>query len=1050
MHQLRAFRLISGLALAVGIGVTLIAQSQEPPAKPSGLQFRFLGPAVGNRAAAIAGVPGDPSVYYVGAASGGVWKSIDAGLNWTPIFDSQPVAAIGALAVAPSEPTTVWAGTGEPWAIRDIDVMGDGVYKSVDAGKTWTHMGLDQTGRIARVIVHPRNPDIVFVCAVGRTSGPQQERGVFRTTDGGQHWERVLFVDENTGCSGLSMDPNDPRTLVAGTWQVEMHTWAMFSGGPGSGVFVSHDGGTTWTRVEGHGLPKSAAREDRRGHRAHRLEPRLRAHPDHRPGIGLALRRRRPVVARGQLAARRSSVARATTSASQSLRPTRTRSWWPTARFWVSTDGGASFRETDWGGDTHDIWIDPRNPDRFVITDDGGLIITQQHGRSFMRPVLPIGQMYHVAVDNQVPYNVYSNMQDDGTIRGPVTPAGAAPRTALLHRHAVGAPPGRLRIGLHDSRSRRPECGVGLVLRQQGHPLRRPLEGGAVGRAVEDHPRLAAGRREVPLPLDLAARDRSVRSQPRATTAARSSSRRPTAARAGRAISPDLSTNDPRRIVSSGGIVGDNLGQFYGEVVFAIAPSEVQKGLIWAGTNDGQVWVTKNGGGDWTNVTKKIVGLPAWGTITRIEPSHFDAGTAYIAVDFHLMDNRDPFIYKTADFGQTWKKLSDGLPAGHPLAYVRTVAESPNRKGLLFAGTGHGFYYSLDDGAHWTELQAGLPHAPVTWIATQKAYHDVVVSTYGRGLYVLDDVSPLEQMAADSSAAPVRLFTPRPTYRYTDGGQALVDFSLAAAPKAPVKIEILDAQNAVVRTLDPAAQAGLNRVRWDLRYEGPHQVALRATPPENAHLFEEPRFRGKQTRPVTHWGLEDAGAGPWANPGKYTVRLTVDGRAFSAPLEILKAPKIPGSDADLAASLKLQLRIRDDITEAADMVNQIEIVRRELEEVQTGLRAGKNQDVALKDVAAIMSTLVAVEDRLLEPAARLSDDKYYQQAYRVYTNLLWLTGEVGPGAGDVAGGFNFKPTDTSFAVLETIEKDLADARVAYRAVMDKDVPAYWRARAAGK
>ena len=1047
MHQLRAFRLIVGLALAVGIGVTLIAQSQEPPAKPAGLQFRFLGPAVGNRAAAIAGIPGDPSVYYVGAASGGVWKTVDAGLNWIPVFDSEPVAAIGALAVAPSEPSTVWAGTGEAWAIRDIDVMGDGVYKSVDAGKTWTHMGLDETGRIARVIVHPRNPDIVFVCALGRTSGPQPERGVFRTTDGGLHWERVLFVDENTGCSGRSMDPNDPRTLVAGTWQVEMHSWAMFSGGPGSGIFISHDGGTKWARVEGHGLPKSPVGK---------IDVAI-APSDSNRVYALIQTKDQGSVWRSDNGGeswrvvnwQRGLIGRAGYYIRLAVSPTNEDEIMVAdSSFWVSTDGGASFRETDWGGDTHDIWIDPRNPDRFVITDDGGLIITEQHGRSFMRPVLPIGQMYHVAVDNQVPYNVYSNMQDDGTLRGPVTQPELLPTayfTGMPWEHHLGG------------------CESGFTIPDPADPdvvwatcygnkVTRYDARSKVARSVApwkitlDSPPGDAKYRchwTAPLAIDPFDHNRVLYGcQVILETTSGGQSWRP--------ISPDLSTQDPSRLVSSGGIVGDNLGQFYGEVVFAIAPSEVQKGLIWAGTNDGQVWLTKNGGGEWTNVTKKIVGMPAWGTVMRIEPSHFDAGTAYIAVDFHLMDNRNPFIYKTTDFGQSWKKLSDGLPAGHPLAYVRTVAESPNRKGLLFAGTGHGFYYSLDDGAHWTELQTGLPRAPVTWIATQKAYHDVVVSTYGRGLYVLDDVSPLEQMAADASEAPVRLFAPRPTYRYTDGGQALVNFSLAAAPKDPVKIEILDAQNAVVRTLNPAAQAGLNRVRWDLRYEGPHQVVLRATPPENAHLFEEPRFRGKHTRPVTHWGLEDAAAGPWANPGKYTVRLTADGRAFSSPLEILKDPKIPGSDADLAASLKLQLRIREDVTESADMINQIEIVRRELEEVQRGLQAGKNQDRALKDVAAVMDKLVAVEDRLLEPAARLSDDKYYQQAYRVYMNLLWLAGEVGPGAGDVAGGFDFKPTDTSVAVLETIEKDLADARVAYRAVMDNDVPAYWRARAAGR
>jgi len=1044
MRHHRVSRFVIALFAAVLLGAAALAQQQDPAAKPEGLRFRFLGPAVGNRIAAVAGVPGDPSIYYVGASSGGVWKTTDGGIRWTPVFDSQPVAAIGALAVAPSDPSTVWAGTGEAWAIRDIDVMGDGVYKSVDAGQTWSHMGLDETGRIARVLVHPRNPEIVFVCAVGRTTGPQQERGVFRTTDGGQHWERVLFVDENTGCSGLAMDPNNPRTLFAGTWQVEMHTWAMFSGGPGSGVFVSRDGGSKWTRIEGHGLPKSplgkidVAVAPSNSNRVYALIQTKDQGSLWRSDDGgeswRVVNWQRGLIGRAGYYIR---LAVSPTNENEVLVAD--------SAFWQSTDGGETFREVDWSGDSHDIWIDPRNPDRFAITDDGGVLITTQHGRSFLRPLLPIGQMYHVAVDNRVPYWVYTNMQDDGTMRGPVTQPELLPGayfTGAPWEHHLGG------------------CESGFTIPHPADPniVWATCYGNKVTR-YDARTKVARSVQPWKITLDSPPNDTKYRCHWTAPIAidpfdhnsvyygCQVIFKTTNGGQSWDVISPDLSTNDPSRIVSSGGIVGDNLGQFYGEVVFAIAPSEVQKGLIWAGTNDGQVSLTKNGGGEWTNVTKKIVGLPAWGTVTRIEPSHFDAGTAYIAVDFHLMDNRDPFIYKTTDFGQTWKKISDGLPAKHPLAYVRTVAESPNRKGLLFAGTGHGFYYSLDDGAHWTELQTGLPRAPVTWIATQKAFHDVVVSTYGRGIYVLDDVTPLEQMAAERADAPIRLFTPRPTYRFTEGGHAFINFSLAAAPKDRVTLEILDASGAVVRTVRATAEPGLNRVRWDLRHEGPRLVALRATPPENAYLFDELRFRGKDTRPVTHWGLEEAGAGPTVIPGRYSVRLTVDGRSSTEPLEILEDPAIPGSDADLAASLTLQLRIREDISATADMINEIEIVRRELEEVQRGLRARKSQDDALKTVAAMIEKLIAVEDRLLEPAARLSDDKYFVQAYRIYMSLLWLNGEVGPGAGDVAGGQNFRPTDSSVATLETIEKDLDAARTAYRGLMDKEVPAFRRAMA---
>src|SRR5438874_3470581 len=396
-------------------------------------------------------------------------------------------------------------------------------------------------------------------------------------------------------------------------------------------------------------------------------------------------------------------------------------------------------------------------------------------------------------------------------------------------------------------------------------------------------------------------------------------------------ISPDLSTQDPQYIVPSGGIVGDNLGQFYGEVVFAIAPSEIQKGLIWAGTNDGKIWNTRNGGGHWSDLTRNVAGMPPWGTITQISASRFDSGTAYVAVDLHLMDNRTPFIFKTADFGQTWTKVTGDLPAKHPLDYVRSIAENPNRRVMLFAGTGHAFYYSLDDGAHWTQLQAGLPAAPVSWIAVQKQFHDVVVSTYGRGLYILDDVTPLEQQAAPA-ATGLQLFVPRTGYRFARSGRAQFNFSLSAAPAEPVKVEVLDAGGRAVRTMRGPGYEGLNRVLWDLRYDQPHYVELRTTPSENPHIWNEPRFKGRETRPVTHWGLAQAMVGPLAAPGKYSVRVTANDQSATQPFEILKDPKIASSDADLAASTEMQVRIRDDIAQTSDAINGIEVMRRTIED----------------------------------------------------------------------------------------------------------------------
>ncbi len=1047
-------RLAIGALCAVVLGGTALAQRRFVAPIPEGLSFRFLGPAVGNRIASVAGVPGDPFVYYAGAASGGVWKTTDGGIRWMPVSDGMPVAAIGALAVAPTDPATVWAGTGEAWAIRDSDVIGDGIYKSTDFGKTWTHMGLDETGRIGRIIVSPADPNVVFACAVGRAAGPQQERGVFRTTDGGQHWDRVLFVDDKTGCSGLSMDPRNPRVLVAGTWQIEMHPWAALGGGPGSGVYVSRDGGAKWTKIEGHGLPHSplgkidVAIAPTDSNRVYALIQTADQGSVWRSDDGgdnwRVVNWQRGLIGRAGYYVR---LAVSPVNADEVLVSD--------SSFWQSTDGGVTFEERGWGGDNHDIWWDPKDPDRFVITHDGGLSITRQHGRSIQRVSLPIGQTYHVAVDNQVPYYVYANMQDDGTMRGPSNqpegPSGGG----------YGAPVGIWEHGLGGCES--------------GFTIPDPTDTNIVwascygNKVTRYDARLKTARSVAPsiITLDAPPNDVKYRTHWTAPLAidpfdhntvyygAQVIFMTSNAGQSWKVISPDLSTQDPSKIIPSGGIVGDNLGQFAGEVVFAIAPSGVQKGLIWAGTNDGKVWNTRDGGAQWDDLTKNVAGMPAWGVVTKIEPSHFDAGTAYVAVDAHLMDSREPFIFKTTDFGATWKRVNGDLPNKHPLSYVRAVAENPNKKGMLFAGTGHGFFYSLDDGGHWTELAAGLPHAPVTWVVVQKQFHDVVVSTYGRGLYILDDITPLEHMtpaamrtSTDGSGqaaggAAVELFPPRPAYRWTRINSAIINYSLKSAPKGPVQLQIVDGAGKPVRELSQVpGRAGVNRAFWDLRYDSPRLVALRTTPAENPHIWEEPRFRGRDTRPVTHWGLDPAQVGPIVAPGKYTVKLTVDGQTVSEPIEILKDPKIPTSDADLQASVSLQLRIRDHINETSDMINTLEIMRRQLEVMEKGLAATKSD--LLKTVTDMNKRMLDAETRLLEPAQMTSDDKYFQQAYRVYMNLIWLNGEVGPGAGDVAGGADFKPTDTSMEVLEAIEKDLAVAGGDYRTLLDRDLPAFNR------
>lgn len=1053
------------LLLAI-LSVPLSLRGQQSDSDEEGqLRFRFVGPRVGNRIASVAGIPGDASTYYAGAASGGVWKSTDGGNNWKPIFDKEPAAAIGALAVAPSDPSTVWAGTGEAWAIRDSDVMGNGIYKSTDAGKTWTNMGLPESGRIGRIVIHPSNADIVFACVLGRTTGPQQERGVYRTTDGGQHWERVLFAGENVGCSGLSMDAHNPHTLLAGMWQVEMHTYGELSGGPGSGVYVSHDGGTKWTRIEEHGLPKPPVGK---------IDVAV-APSDSNRVYALIQTADQGSLWRSEDAGehwkavnyQRALTGRAGYYIRIAVSPgNENEVYVANSSFHQSLDGGENFKEVPWGGDTHDIWIDPTNSDRFVITHDGGMSMTTVHGRGFHRVTLPIGQMYHVAVDNQIPYDFYSNMQDDGNMRGPSVPIDF--RETGWDHGMGGCESGFTIPDWSDPNIVWATCYGNKVTRWDARTQHaRDVSPWMI--TLDSPPDKIKYRCHWTAPLAIDPFDHNT-----VYYGCQVIFKTSNGGQSWSVISPDLSTQDSSRIVSSGGIVGDNLGQFYGEVVFAIAPSKVKKGLIWAGTNDGQVWHTDENG-KWINVTKNISGLPAWGTITSVAPSVFDAGTAYISVDLHLMDSRDPYIYKTSDSGKSWKLITGNLPKNE-LSYVRIVAEDPNCQGLLFAGTGNDLYYSIDDGGHWTALDAGLPHAPVSWAVVQKEFHDLVISTYGRGLYILDDISPLEQMPKHPSEGPATLFGPRQAYRFTHGGEAMLTYSLKAAPKKPAELEVLDSEGKVIRKLDAKGRAGMNRVKWDLRYDSPRLIALRTVAPNNPHIWDEPRFRDSDSRAITHWGTKPAEVGPIVAPGKYTVRLKVDGQEYTTPLTVLPDPRTGESEQDIDLSVKTLLRICDDISHTSDTVNQIEWLRKQLEVIQAMLRPPKKKEAAeqpssseeyyggpggapappkpleeaqakrkadlLKTSEDIDKKLEGIENRLVSPALLNSDDKYFVEPYQVYLNLIWLNAAVGTGGGDVAGGADFPPTDNQMELLKTFETDMAGVDADYQNFMKVDLPAF--------
>ncbi len=1115
------------LAIAVSLCLPLAAQYGRGPAGPQHtttvppLQFHYMGPAAAGRIASAAGVPGQPNVYYLGAASGGLWKSTDGGHSFRPIFDQQDAMAIGSIAVAPSDPSTVWVGTGEPWVIRPADIIGDGVYKSTDAGATWQHMGLVRTGRIARILVNPKDVNNVFVCAEGRVSAPQQSRGVFRTTDGGATWKRTLFVNPNTGCSGLSMDPADPNTLIAGAWQVTQRTWQEASGGPGSGVFISHDNGQTWTRLAA-GLPHSPL-----GKIDVAIAP---SNPQRMYALIQtydqgSLWRSDDGGAQWQVVSwDRSLIGRAGYYIRLGVNPKNDNDVLITSSSpHYSTDGGRHF-SGDGGtlkpigpascGDCHDIWIDPNNPARYVLTDDGGASIATGAGTA-LHVSLPNGQTYHVFSDNRVPYWIYSNRQDDGTMRiistvsqpsgngllpanefmpegrggrggfffgrggrFPVNqqlvaqlpkPAPAPAGLAFGPNHLRTAPAGRGNgFGAPPMPTATYQANIGGC--ESGFTVPDPTDANVVwatcyGGKLTRYDAIEGEAHSVePERITLDSPPNQVKYRCHWTSplaidpfdhnnvyyGCQMILKTDNKGFSWSEFSPDLSTKDPARVVPNGGIEGDNLAQYDGEVVWSIAPSPIQRGLIWAGTNDGKVWYTKDGESKtqphWVDVTANLH-LPPWGEVNQISPSNFDPGTAYIAVDFRMAGHEDlkPYLLETTDFGATWKSVNGDIPSSNPLDYTLSIAENPNRKGMLFAGSAHAFYYSMDNGGHWVHFNQGLPPAPVSWINVEKRFHDVDVSTYGRGLYILPDITSLEQTGSTAAPAATQLFQPADVFRQARGvfptaaqpARPQFLFHLAAAPTGPVQMEILDAQGNEIRKQELDAHAGLNGAYWDLLYDAPTLVQLRTTPPENPHIWEEPRFQGKSIRTITHWGITPTTGIPLAAPGSYQVRLTIDGKSYTQPFQVLKDPAVLASSATLRQSTATQVHIRGDITETSEMVNQMEIWRKQ---IQDQLQGDSPADAPA--LTRLNTRILAVEHQLVSEAEMLSDDKYFPEAYKVYMNLIWLSGGVGQGASDEAGGVDYAPTATQVRVLASIDRELATARTDFNQLKSTVLPAF--------
>jgi photosystem II stability/assembly factor-like uncharacterized protein len=998
-----------------------------------GMKYRNIGPFRGGRSLTAAGIAGDPTTYYFGATGGGVWKSTDGANTWSPIFDHDGSPAIGSVAVAASDPNVVYVGTGEA-CLRGNIAQGDGVWKSIDAGRTWKNVGLKDSRAIGKVIINPRNPDVVFVAALGHPYGPNIERGIFRTMDGGKTWDKVLYKDENTGAVDVAFDPHNPNILFAALWQVRRAPWTLDSGGPGSGLYRSQDGGTTWKHLEEHGLPKG---------------------PYGRVGVAVAANSDRVyaiIEAKNDGGLYRSDDGGETWEQVNGNHSLTQRAWYymhvfadpqdadtvyvADVEFFKSSDGGRNFNKVHVPhGDNHGLWIDPKNTKRMIASSDGGVSVSVDGGKSWTREDnQPTAQFYHVITDTRSPYYVYGSQQDNSSVAiASRSDDGAIGRD---NWYPVGggeagyiAPyptdPNIVYAGDYQGNLTRFDRRTNQVQNIAVLP-----ELGDGGGAAKLQHRFQWTAPLVTSPLDpntlYYGGERIFKTTDGGVT--------------WEAISGDLTRNDKSKQQPSGGPVTiDDTGTEYYDTVFAIAPSAVAKGLIWAGTDDGLIQLTRDEGKNWANVTPKD--LPEWSRVSLIEASPFEAGKAYVAIDRHQNDDVGIYIYKTTDFGASWKRLGNGIPEG---AFVRAVREDPKREGLLYAGTEHGIYVSFDDGEHWRSMQLNLPNVPVHDLVVKN--DDLVVATHGRSFWILDDVSPLRQYADSMANEDLHLYAPAVAYREHSGGGedgpgsraafngknppngAVIYYYVKKAPKDEVKVDILDASGSVIRSysskrkepldepLDPDAKKpekqikvedGLNRFVWDLHYEDAHRVP-------DYYL----------------WEYGDGARGPLAVPGKYRVRVTVAGKSETQPFELKIDPRVTVSQADLEKQFKLEMDLRGQLNRVYDAVNEIQDVREQLD----GLKRRVGPDAAktlLDGVSGLDARLISVREPLINFKISASEDSL-AYAPGIDAKLAFLSMAV-------SGGADAAPTAGEYEEYDKLKKRTDELLAQWDAVRNVDI-----------
>lgn len=938
--RIRITRVLLLIGILLAVHSESMAQSglvQVPVSAYNAIKWRFVGPNRAGRALAAAGIPGNPRIFYFGSVDGGVWKTGNAGLTWKQVFGDEPNSSIGALAIASSDSNIIYVGTGEADMRSDM-TYGDGMYKSTDGGKHWTRIGLYDSRHIGKIVIDPKNPDIVLVAALGHGYGPSEERGVFRSVDGGKTWTKVLYKGPDVGAVDLSMDPHDPKIIFATLWNARRTAWSQYppNEGPGSGMYKSVDEGKTWTKVSGNGLPDS-----------------------HLGRIGISVDGQRvyALVEAGKQSGLYRSDDEGVSWKLMSQNPNITTRMWYFGRVTVdqsnpdivyvpnrsvmrSTDGGKTFtaiKGSPGGDDYHFAWIDPKDGSRMILASDQGTAVSLDNGKTWSSWYnQPTGQIYHVTTDNQFPYRIYGAQQDNGT----VSIASRSDYGEITFRdwYSIGAgESGYIAVDPHNPNIVYGGDTYGGIYRydhrtgqvQNISPI--PVASWPMPPVYERKYRFTWTSPIVFDPIDKKSLYFGAQVLLRTRDGGHS----------WKAISPDLTGMD-RKIAKDGSpvTVANASEKGYG-VIYSVAPSPVKEGVIWAGTDDGLVWLTKDGGQHWKNITPK--GLKPWSKISIIDASHLDEKTAYIAVDRHRLDDFKPYIYRTHDDGAHWTLITDGIPDG---AFVRTVRADPVKKGLLYAGTETGAYVSFDDGGHWHSLQMNLPVASVRDLTIHG--NDLIAATHGRAIWVLDDIATLRQINSESINEPVHLYKPAMAYRLrrdeshdtpfppeiphgsNPPAGAIIDYSFKTAPKGPVTLEILGSDGNLVRRFTSkengkqkdassyfadqwlprphplTTHEGLNRFVWNLRYTRPKALS---------YHYSIAAIAGKGTVKEPN--------GPLVLPGMYKVILMADGKRYSQWVKVKMDPRVNIEQESLKTQLKLALDIDHDMNLIMRIYNEI-------------------------------------------------------------------------------------------------------------------------------